>query len=609
MPLKTKSSGYNRNRSDSRPSRNSNPRSSSSRPPRGDGPRPERSDGPGGDSGERRSSYRQYVADVDAPQRQPRRDYGDSPRPARSGGDRRGPNDGTRGRTSGSPGGRTGGRTGEGRGGDRRSGGFGGGERQHEGNYDSRPTRSERYGERQNRYEANDQAHDDSDFASTNRYNDRRSDSRGATRSNDRRSDDRRDSRPRRDSSRGESSRSNSSRSDSSRGFGSRSYSRGDSRSDSRGDSRSDSRGDSRGRSGGYGRSSYTGRATQYNESHDSSARQYDARPRRDEQAGGYERTNDTARKPRVAKASNLFKEYVEDTEENSTNTNPKPVRERKKIPVERDNTPRSDEHNDRRPPKRAREQNDNQPFYYGWHVVRAIIMNKNRHNIKIFANQTNLEKMEKDADFAPFLNRITVVDREFFARKLGENAVHQGICVSCDSLAEPSIHTIIKDNPDELRIIALDQVQDPHNIGAVLRTAAFFGATAVLVVDFGTPEDSAIIAKSASGAGEIIPIIRVANLRNALELLQKNGAWVYGFHHDETAKPISDVVFDKKSVLLFGAEGRGLRPLSMEIADFSVAIPAKNGKSDLSQFAIDSLNVSNAVAVALFHATKPSNI
>ncbi len=257
----------------------------------------------------------------------------------------------------------------------------------------------------------------------------------------------------------------------------------------------------------------------------------------------------------------------------------------------------------------KARVEKDGRIYLYGWHVVRAVLMNPARRNMKIFATDTAAEKFTADEALQKFSEHLKIVSKDHLEKLCGRNAVHQGIAILADPLPDMGLERFLEKNPENYTIIALDQVQDPHNIGAIIRSSAYLGATAVVVVDFGTPEDSSIIAKAASGALEMVPVIRVKNLRNAIEVMKKHGAWIYGFGNSApNTQKLNATNFDKKSVLLFGAEGKGLRLLSQTHSDFLIEIDALGDMAQLQAYEIDSLNVSNAVALALYQAAASQN-
>ncbi|MCR6633253.1 MAG: 23S rRNA (guanosine(2251)-2'-O)-methyltransferase RlmB [Magnetospirillum sp.] len=172
--------------------------------------------------------------------------------------------------------------------------------------------------------------------------------------------------------------------------------------------------------------------------------------------------------------------------------------------------------------------------------------------------------------------------------------AVHQGVGALCEPLPAPAIEDIARDGAqrDHAVIMVLDQVTDPHNVGAIVRSAAAFGALAVVVPDRHAPEETGALAKAASGALERLPLVRVTNVVRALEQLKEAGFWVAGMA-GEAPGTLASQKLSGRIALVMGAEGEGLRRLTREHCDFLVKLPMTG--------AVESLNVSNAAAVALY--------
>jgi len=185
-------------------------------------------------------------------------------------------------------------------------------------------------------------------------------------------------------------------------------------------------------------------------------------------------------------------------------------------------------------------------------------------------------------------------IERSDLDGLLPPGAVHQGIALVAEPLAAADITTLteIAEGRENAVIICLDQVTDPHNVGAVLRSAAAFGALGVVVPDRHAPEETGALAKSASGALERLPLVRVTNLVRALEELKQAGFWIAGLA-GEAPTTLAGAKLTGRIVLVLGSEGEGLRRLTREHCDHLVKLP----QTDL----VESLNVSNAAAVALY--------
>jgi len=191
------------------------------------------------------------------------------------------------------------------------------------------------------------------------------------------------------------------------------------------------------------------------------------------------------------------------------------------------------------------------------------------------------------------------VMPREALERLLPRGAVHQGIAAQVDALEESDIDDIIRatESSESARIVVLDQVTDPHNVGAIIRSAAAFGAAAVVLPERNSPPLTGTLAKAASGAVERVPLVRVVNLVRALAQLKQAGYWCIGL--DAAApKSLHEADLTGKIALILGAEGEGLRRLTREHCDLMVRIPIAAS--------VESLNVSNAAAVALYEFIRP---
>ena len=220
--------------------------------------------------------------------------------------------------------------------------------------------------------------------------------------------------------------------------------------------------------------------------------------------------------------------------------------------------------------------------------MVELAVKNPYRKILEIYTTKETLAEMNLPKNIT-----IRTTDRKFLDSLVGQNAVHQGVVAKCTPLSPVDLKEVIHkiENKEKALIVILDQVTDPHNIGAIMRSAVAFHAEAVIMPEAGAPNESGVLAKSASGATELIPLVRVANLARAMETLKKADFWCVGL--DGYAKDyITDRKLPKKCVLILGAED-GMRRLTMENCDMVVKLPMNP--------AIESLNVSNAAAVAMY--------
>lgn len=237
--------------------------------------------------------------------------------------------------------------------------------------------------------------------------------------------------------------------------------------------------------------------------------------------------------------------------------------------------------------------------WLYGIHPVLAALANPRRRTQRILMTpdaETSIgPRLEVLGQSHPAgLPSPEIVTREILDRNLPRGAVHQGVAAQVQGLDDTDIEDICRANEgqDNARVIVLDQVTDPHNVGAVVRSAAAFGAAAVILPERNSPGDGGVLAKSASGALERVPLVRVVNLARALDRLKQAGFWCVGLDSDASTS-LPDADLSGKVALVLGAEGEGLRRLTREHCDLMVRIPIGRG--------IESLNVSNAAAIALY--------
>jgi 23S rRNA (guanosine2251-2'-O)-methyltransferase len=193
----------------------------------------------------------------------------------------------------------------------------------------------------------------------------------------------------------------------------------------------------------------------------------------------------------------------------------------------------------------------------------------------------------------------LGILDRDAIAALLPPGAVHQGLALEVEPLREPGLDELLREletASGRAAVVVLDQVSDPQNVGAVLRSAAAFGARAVLVGTHGAPSVTGALAKAASGAVDRVPLIRVVNLTRALAQLKGARFWICGL--DETAEPLlSEIDLGARAALVLGSEGSGLRRLVREACDHLARLPTAPAQP--------TLNVANAAAVALYELAR----
>jgi 23S rRNA (guanosine2251-2'-O)-methyltransferase len=222
----------------------------------------------------------------------------------------------------------------------------------------------------------------------------------------------------------------------------------------------------------------------------------------------------------------------------------------------------------------------------YGAHSVRAALTGGRRKLLALYATETALPRIAELARAAGLEPHL--VDARDLTRHLGEEAVHQGLLLEARPLPEADIADI---EAKSGIVLALDQITDPHNVGAILRTACAYGVDALIVTERHSPDFTGVLAKAASGALEHVTIVSVVNLARALDQLRDVGYSVIGLD-SEGSEPIETIPLSKPLALVLGAEGKGLRRLTRERCDFVARLDLPGP--------IKSLNVSNACAATL---------
>jgi len=226
----------------------------------------------------------------------------------------------------------------------------------------------------------------------------------------------------------------------------------------------------------------------------------------------------------------------------------------------------------------------------YGLHTVAAALANPRRKAIRlrVTRNAMNRLGLEAEAISCP----VEIVDPRQLDGELGGDAVHQGVLLEAQPLLSSGLGKLGKTD----LVLVLDQVTDPHNVGAILRSATAFGAGAVITTSRHSPQESGVLAKAASGALEEIPYIQVVNLADALETLKQDGFQTIGLDSDGPVA-LEPAFGAGKVALVLGSEGKGLRQKTRSTVDTLARLEVPG--------AIRSLNVSNAAAVSLYAARR----
>ena len=227
------------------------------------------------------------------------------------------------------------------------------------------------------------------------------------------------------------------------------------------------------------------------------------------------------------------------------------------------------------------------QVFLYGLHTVRAALANPQRKLIRLSVTQNALARLDM-GDAASLPCPVDLVQPQDLDKVLGPDAIHQGVMLETQPLPVRRLEAL-KDSP---LLLVLDQVTDPHNVGAIMRSAVAFGAGALVTTQRHSPVESGVLAKSASGALELIPHIQVTNLADALNELHALGFQTVGLD-SEGPQPLEETLAGDKIALVLGSEGKGLRHKTRETVTAMARLDMPGE--------IKSLNVSNAAAVALY--------
>ena len=233
-----------------------------------------------------------------------------------------------------------------------------------------------------------------------------------------------------------------------------------------------------------------------------------------------------------------------------------------------------------------------NRPRFWGRHPVTAALANPERTVRKLWMTREAAAQLD-----VPPVIPMTFADVADLGRLVPADAPHQGVVAEVDPLEDIWLGDLLDqgrdDPPDRQRpLLVLDQVTDPHNVGAILRSAAAFDALGIVTQDRHSPPESGALARAASGALELVPWVRVVNLARALGEIEEAGFWRVGLT-GEASEPLSGAIGTARIALVLGAEGEGMRHNTMQHCDLLARLPISPR--------VESLNVSNAAAIALY--------
>ena len=230
-------------------------------------------------------------------------------------------------------------------------------------------------------------------------------------------------------------------------------------------------------------------------------------------------------------------------------------------------------------------------PRFWGRHAVTAALSNPARNVRRVWGTQDALGALALPSDLP-----VTIADVADLGRLVPPDAPHQGLVIEVDPLEDMWLGDLIADHAGEddrhRPLVVLDGVTDPHNIGAILRSAAAFDAIGIVTPDRNAPPESGTVARSASGALELVPWVRVVNLARALDEIGEAGFWRIGLA-GTAARTLAETIGTTRPALVLGAEGEGMRQNTAAHCDELARLPISAR--------MESLNVSNAAAIALY--------
>ena len=231
-----------------------------------------------------------------------------------------------------------------------------------------------------------------------------------------------------------------------------------------------------------------------------------------------------------------------------------------------------------------------NRPRFWGKHAVSAALDNPDRRVVKAWATREAANFMQFPPDIS-----VTMAEAPDLGRLVPHDAPHQGVVIEVEPLDDIWLGDLLTEADERATLLILDQVTDPHNVGAILRSAAAFGAIGIVTQDRHAPPESGALAKAASGALERVPWVRVVNLARAMDEIAEAGFWRIGLA-GEAETELKEALGPPRVALVLGAEGPGMRSNTREHCDALARLPITD--------AVESLNVSNAAAIALYAAS-----
>ena len=232
-----------------------------------------------------------------------------------------------------------------------------------------------------------------------------------------------------------------------------------------------------------------------------------------------------------------------------------------------------------------------NSYYMYGKHPVLSALHNPNRVIHKVWCTENIYLHNKKIINNFPY----EIVSDSHLNKLLSNNFItHQGIVAQVKSIYLNNLNIIDLNKPN-CKIVILDQITDPQNIGSIIRSAVAFNIDAILLPQDNSPDESATISKASAGTIENIPIIKIVNIKNIIDFLKKQNFWIIGLDVQGTDK-INNKLFNGKIAIILGAEGSGMRKLTKENCDFLIKIPI-NDK-------VESLNVANAASIIFYLTT-----